>query len=249
MVAYNYEEELIMHILMCKLIKDGWLFDNRDIAESLCEGTYNILKEPYCHVCAMPSIETDKCSFHRDLYGFSRIYVMGVYYPRRLKTVDLLSNHILELKKDKRYAKPLGVALSIIIKRKYPEVCNADLLTAVPMSTEEYAKRGFNQALELANVIGRELNIKVEHVLYKTSNIKMKYKKYEERKRLVRGLYQILHKVHRYYLYGKHILLVDDIVTSGFTVSECSKVLKDAGAKRVDVIALARTALGGYKYA
>lgn len=101
--------------------------------------------------------------------------------------------------------------------------------------------------MKLANVLGSELGIEVDHLLYKIKTLSMKRKTYLERMRVVRGLYQILHsKISK--IRGKHILLVDDIVTSGFTVSECSKILIDAGAKKVDVVALARTIPGGFKY-
>lgn len=70
----------------------------------------------------MPLFETDRCRWHQELYGFQRIYVMGVYYPKRYEAKDLLSKHILLLKTDKRYAKPLGVALSMILRKRYPEV-------------------------------------------------------------------------------------------------------------------------------
>jgi hypothetical protein len=53
----NGGDEDIMNPLLCKLIKRGWIFDNRDIAVELCEGFYNILEEPYCDFCAMPGVE------------------------------------------------------------------------------------------------------------------------------------------------------------------------------------------------
>jgi competence protein ComFC len=172
---------------------------------------------------------------------------MGIYYPKRYEKRDLLSKHIISLKNDKRYAIPLGVALFIVMKNRYPDLCAADLMTAVPLSREEYNVRGFNQSIELANIVGSELGIKVEHLLFKSKTLAMKGRSYDERKALVQGLYQVL-KSKIGLIYGKYILLVDDVVTSGFTVSECSKVLKNSGAKEVDVIALARTASGEYGY-
>ena len=58
----------------------------------------------------------------------------------------------------------------------------------------------------------------------------------------MKGLYQII-GYQKNKISSKHVVLIDDVVTSGFTVSECSEVLKQAGARRVDVLALARTAL------
>ena len=241
------EECLLMYSLLCELIKEGWIFENKDIALELCEGYYNVLKEPYCHRCAMPGVKTEECRCRESLYGFSRIYVMGVYYPRRFGKEDLLSKHVLSLKSDKRYAKPLGVALSTIIKNKYPELCSADLITEVPLDREKYLERGFNQSLELAKIVGSQLGIEVKHLLGKNEPFSMKEKSYDERRKLVQGKFQVF-SWKKDIVRGKYILLVDDIVTSGFTVSECSKMLIEAGAKRVDVVALARTVPGGYRY-
>jgi len=241
----DLDELRLMHRLICELIRDGWIIHNKDIAIELCSGFYNILKEPYCHVCSMPGVETNKCNYHKSLYGFDRIYTVGIYYPPRYEREDLLSKHILSLKRDKRYAKPLGIALSIILRDRCP-IKEADLITAVPLHQQEFIARGFNQSLEIANVLGSKLGIEVEHVLYKTKAIAMKNKSYYERKNLVKGLYELLHS-KQHIVNNKYILLVDDIVTSGFTVSECSKILRDAGARKVDVIAVARTTPGFYR--
>ena len=62
----------------------------------------------------------------------------------------------------------------------------------------------------------------------------------EERKTNIRDAYSPLHKEK---IVGKTILLMDDIVTTGATLSECARVLRDAGAKQVKALTLARTDL------
>jgi predicted amidophosphoribosyltransferase len=58
------------------------------------------------------------------------------------------------------------------------------------------------------------------------------------RERGVRGTFEIFDKER---VKGRSILLVDDVFTTGATVNECSKVLLNGGARRVDVLTLART--------
>ena len=202
-------------------------------------GAYKLIEEPYCHKCGQPDVTTDKCFMHRDLYGFDRIYVMGKY----LKTEDdLLSAHILKLKENKSYAEPLGSALALTVIDFYPELLKADVLVPVPLHVTEFLERGFNQSLELANVVGDLLHKDVVFAIEKLRPVNMRRLNREERKEAVKGLYKI-RQYRKDKILDKHVVLVDDVVTTGFTASECSEVLKQAGARKVDVLALARTVL------
>ena len=202
-------------------------------------GTYELLREPFCHYCGYPGVKTENCNYHVGLYGFNRIYVMGEYSPRHR---NLLSQHILKLKSRIFYAKPLGCALACTITNRYREVLKGDVLVPVPLHPTEYHERGFNQSLELARIVGKYLNISVEHVLKKKRVERMKGKNREARSRAVRGLYSIISRRENL-VRNKYVVLIDDVITTGFTVSECSKVLRSNGADRVDVLGLARTVL------
>jgi len=149
---------------------------------------------------------------------------------------------ILKLKEDKQYAEPLGKALALTVIDFYPELLRADVLVPVPLHIEEFSKRGFNQSLELAKIVGDILHIEVVFAIKKLKPVNMRELGWKKRREVVKGLYQII-GYQKNKISSKHVVLIDDVVTSGFTVSECSEVLKQAGARRVDVLALARTAL------
>lgn len=210
-----------------------------EIQVSKIIGVYKLIEEPYCHVCGQPNVTTENCQMHRHLYGFDRIYVMGEYHKTE---DDLLSVHIRELKKKKQYAEPLGKALALTVKDLYNELLNADIMVPVPLHKVEFLKRGFNQSLELAKIVGDILHIDVVFAVKKLRPVNMKELGRSERREVVKNLYQII-DYQKNKIFNKHIVLIDDVVTSGFTVSECSEVLKRAGVKRVDVLALARTVL------
>ena len=113
-----------------------------------------------------------------------------------------------------------------------------DIIIPVPISQKRFYERGFNQSLEIAKELARIVGKPVsKQVLIKTKNNfkQSKLKKYQ-RKKNVEGVYQI-----RYHsrIQNKVILLIDDIVTTGATVSECAKVLKENGAQKVIVITIA----------
>jgi predicted amidophosphoribosyltransferase len=164
---------------------------------------------------------------------------MGIYYKSTLQKTDLLSEHILELKTDIEFAKPIGIAMSITVKELYPELLNSDLLVPIASHPDEIADRGYNQALELAKVLRNDLDIEVADVLMKTRSEKLPKRGWWERKQAVRGLYQM--KEASAQIIGKKILLVDDVVTTGATCSECATLLKSAGALSVRVITAGRT--------
>jgi len=213
----------------------------------LLHATYKLLEEPFCHVCSMPGVITSDCTYHLDLYGFDRIYVLGKYIASSRRTGDdSLSDHILKLKVEKEYALPLGKGLAMTLCYSYHELLNSDFIVPVPLHSNQYRERRYNQALELGRVVSEYLkrekgvNIPVVYSLRKTKNVKMHNLSRVERKKIVKGLYEIIE--NKSYLFeGKKVILIDDVVTTGFTVSECSRVLKEAGAREVNVLALART--------
>lgn len=112
----------------------------------------------------------------------------------------------------------------------------ADLLVPVPLHTRRLKERGFNQALLLAQAfpekpLAREALIRVRHTLPQTGlNPK-------ERRENVRKAFAVPRPEE---VKGKHILMVDDVYTTGATVRECARVLFKAGAKEVNVLTVAR---------
>jgi predicted amidophosphoribosyltransferase len=201
------------------------------------KGNYPLLKEPYCKVCSHADVDTDACFSHADLYGFERIYALGTYNK---EDNDLLSVHIRLFKDYMNYSYPLGEALGIAATEIYPELLSSDIIVPVPIHKDKLSERKFNQSLELCKIIESHLNKPVVEALNKTRNVSMRPLNRVERMFAVMGLYEVDENALRI-LEGTKILLIDDVVTSGFTVSECAKVLKTAGAKTVNVLAAGRT--------
>ena len=99
--------------------------------------------------------------------------------------------------------------------------------------------RGYNQSALIAKSLANKLNIiHEEKVLLKRVNNKpQSTKNKESRKENVIGVY---YTKNEYKIIGKKILLLDDIYTTGSTVNECCRILKTAGARKVDVITIAK---------
>ncbi|WP_242513356.1 ComF family protein [Halochromatium salexigens] len=110
-------------------------------------------------------------------------------------------------------------------------------IVPVPLHPRRLRTRGYNQALELARVVGRRLAIPVDHRCCRRTRATQAQTELDERLRLtnIRDAFEVMGPVPR------HLAILDDVVTTGATVSELAWMLTQAGCERVDVWALART--------
>ena len=132
--------------------------------------------------------------------------------------------------------------VNFMIKNK--KVCDFlksyDIIIPVPIHVKRKRKRGYNQCELIANDLATyfENLTCVTKVLYKKIHTKpQSTKTKQERKSNIQGVYQLRHKE---IIKGKKILLFDDIYTTGSTVNECCKVLKQADIQLVDVLTIAQ---------
>lgn len=117
---------------------------------------------------------------------------------------------------------------------------SCDSITWVPLSRRRLRKRGYDQAELLAELIAKHLGQRPVRLLKKLRDTPPQSQtgSAEKRRANIAGAYACLHPEQ---VQGKRILLVDDIVTTGATLSEAAKVLKKAGAKEVICATLARS--------
>ena len=108
-----------------------------------------------------------------------------------------------------------------------------DLLITVPLHHLRMLKRGFNQACELGSYASRRLGIPLltTGLRRKRNTRAQSGLSRKQRRSNVRGAFYW----HGGKQPGRHVALIDDVMTTGTTVSECARVLKEAGARRVDV--------------
>ncbi len=133
-------------------------------------------------------------------------------------------------------AMPLAAMLETVVSRQ------PDLLVPMPLSAGRLRTRGFNQALELARVLARTLNIPADAGLcVKTRETPPQSRlPWKERRKNVRGAF-VVHAN----LDGRHVAVVDDVLTTGATLNELARILKRAGAATVTGFVVARTVATG----
>lgn len=115
-----------------------------------------------------------------------------------------------------------------------------DVLVPVPLHWRRRLGRGFNQSHLLAHGLGKKIGKPSAHFLARKRGMPPQAGlSVEERRQNVEDVFQIAGR-KRSALQGASLLLVDDVLTTGATANACAKILKSAGAKRVDVLTLAR---------
>ena len=109
---------------------------------------------------------------------------------------------------------------------------NINLILPIPLHQLKKAERGYNQSLYISKGLSKEINIPVGSGIitrrkYTHSQTTMNLL---ERQKNIEEAFKVKNKKK---ITGKNILLIDDVITTGATISECGKVLLDSGAKRV----------------
>jgi ComF family protein len=111
-------------------------------------------------------------------------------------------------------------------------------LIPVPLSAKRLRQRGFNQASLLARHLARHKCID-QGLLRVTDTASQASLSREQRQANLTHAFAV-HPAHRPHFIGKHLTLVDDVMTTGSTLHACALALLQAGAAKVDCVTLAR---------
>ena len=136
------------------------------------------------------------------------------------------------------YARTYGVLLAQCVADNLAG--EYDILSWVPVSGKRRRRRGYDQACLLALEMGKHLGLEPTELLKKIRDnpAQSGLRDAAERRANVMGAYTVPWPER---LEGRRVLLVDDVVTTGETLSECARTLRMAGAESVVCVTLART--------
>jgi ComF family protein len=130
----------------------------------------------------------------------------------------------------------LGELLALHVSKGRDEPLPS-LMIPVPLAQGRYCRRGYNQAIELGRSLEKRLQVplRCDLVVRTRETLEQAGLKKRARRKNVRGAFALTGK-----LPAPHVAIIDDVVTTGSTVNELARVLKRAGARRVEVWAAAR---------
>ena len=169
---------------------------------------------------------TDLVIFNFDYFHGFKVYSLFKYsgkveeliknlkYSGFREVIKLFSNHLANLVSNEDF----------------------DVITPVPLHPARVRERGFSQTLEMAKILSLRLGKPIREYIFRHSYRKIQsFLPYDERAKNLKGAYSFLKPIP-----GERILLVDDVITSGYTFYECARTLIEAGAEEVIGLTLAR---------
>ena len=160
-------------------------------------------------------------------------------------TTPLLQRAIKQLKFHGQHSigKPLGEALAATIaKERVIENPDNTLVLPIPLHKKRMQERGYNQAACIAQPIASLLGIEYTDTILARAVSTHRHADMEhaERWKHIRGAFSLRPGAEQQ-IEGKHMLLVDDVVTTGATALEAAHLLLSQGAKRITICAITRS--------
>jgi ComF family protein len=200
-----------------------------------CHKTLPILTEQHCPFCKKMITKNGEICFScqkKEKPALAGVFIASTYQSELLKSAV----HYYKYKFIKKLAEPLALLIAQALQNS--KLPTPDLIIPVPLHQRRLRWRGFNQAEVLAQALDLEIPLSAKILKrknYTTPQVKMKNRK--QRLNNLNGAFEITNPEK---IKDKNILLIDDIITTGTTLSICANILKQAGAKKVSALVIAR---------
>lgn len=200
-----------------------------------CRCAFRLIQPPVCQKCGKPLrgppdlVFTCTSCRHRRLYFFAA-RATGVFDGTLREAI-----HALKFRARRTLAAPLG-ALMADCAAADARLQSAQIVVPVPLHRSRLRERGFNQSELLAREVAERMGFPLTADLLIRGQVTLAQSglSLEDRRRNVRGAFVASGQIN-----GSTVLLVDDVISTGSTASECAKALRKVGAARVVVLTAA----------
>ncbi|HQE58897.1 MAG TPA: ComF family protein [Spirochaetota bacterium] len=186
-----------------------------------------------CMNCSHKLIPYEMCSESSVSGDFKRIYYDSIYSLWKYNRYSRILVSEFKNKNNLSISENSSRTIARIIK---DECLAIDAITSIPISRSKLRKRGYNQAEHLGKKISKYTGIPYLETL-KISNFGSEQKLLDYNGRFLNTLGKFMLKVN---IRGKSIGLIDDVVTTGATINEASRIMKNGGAANISVFTLAK---------
>jgi len=200
-----------------------------------------LIEKPFCQICGRKlvsemMVET-LCNDCRDAkWHFDRQYSAAIYTEVMQELV-----HLYKYRMRCYLAYPFALLMEKFMEN-YIDAAKIDIVVSVPLHWRRYMYRGFNQAYEIVRCFNGKHSLRISRgnlrrIRYTTPQVGLSP---VERRGNILGAFKVINPEE---FKGKTILLVDDVFTTGATIDECSRVLRQAGAVKIIGFTLAQPLL------
>lgn len=207
---------------------------------SRCLESLRPVETPVCAKCGMPTpglidqtgLLCGRCLKEPPVYEHARY---GFFYDGALRRALIKLKYYGAL----QVGRSLG-GLFVAHFRNHMVHLHHDVIVPVPVHRKRLVSRGFNQSVILARRLSKDSGIPMDRSTFRKVRDTPRQVGLPRAQRLknLRGSFAV---VRRERIEGKTILLVDDVATTGSTITECAATLKSAGAEKVNALVLALT--------
>ena len=192
-----------------------------------CLPALAVTKRSSCFLCNKLTAEFRTCTACRRKTKLAGVIIASHY-----------ESHVKNLIRRLKYNQAQTAApLLVQIVLPHIPMGGFDIVTGVPASTRRFRQRGYNQAALLAKAVACARNLPYIETLGRTGHSRQVGTSRLQRWQQLQGAFYV--RSPRL-INGTRILIVDDVVTTGATLSECAKILKKAGARSVWSAAIAK---------
>lgn len=198
-----------------------------------CSGDLPRLPEPHCQVCLWPVAESGICG---ACLSSPPAFTRSIAAVRYAFPVDALIQSL-------KYRANLTLApvlARLLLARIETLSCKPDLLIPMPLHPLRLRERGFNQAMEIARWIAGRMNLTLlpdacRRIKHTQPQMELPW---QQRRKNIRKAFECSMDLR-----GKHIAVVDDVMTTGATLNELATTLRKQGATEISNWVIARTLL------
>ena len=207
------------------------------LCESCAAGAARI-RAPFCEVCSEPFQGAISGAFTCANCANRRFHFTCAVAPYRSEGVVRDFIHRFKYWREFQLRHPLACWAAEALEDDRIRDQRVDALVPVPLFVARERRREFNQAAVLARLVGERAGIPVAGCLLRTRNTtsQLMY----NRKMRMENLRNAFGMRHSTDVRGRHLVLVDDVLTTGSTLDECARVLLAGGAASVRAITVAR---------
>lgn len=212
-----------------------------------CTVCHQVLLEKEQHICLTCLLKLPRTQFHlypgnvmeQLFWGKVNVFQATSFFYYRKGSVYKQLLYELKYKGGKELGRYLGSVMANEIQLSSSFFRSIDLLIPVPLHPEKMKIRGYNQSEWIAKGVSDVVNIPIdtEHLIRVQFTETQTAKSTWERQKNIENAFSVKNIED---LCGKHILLIDDVVTTGATLASCARVLSVAPGVRFSLLTLAQ---------